>query len=226
MTPPSPSVAAPAHPGPPGATPAPGAPRWTSLQRRLHWAVALGVAGQYLLQGPMRRAVDALEGEGGGGTVGEVDALGFLVTTLHTWTGATIGLLLLWRLAVRRERARARRDGVARDGADTEAGAAVDVGAEAPDRDGPPLERARRILAAANHALLYLVTGAMVGSGALHWYAGVDAAARWHGNLKWALAGLVALHAAAAAWHALVRRDNILRSMTGRPGRAARLDRS
>ena len=212
MTPPSPSAVASGHPGPPGATPAPGAPRWTSLQRRLHWAVALGVAGQYLLQGPMRRAVDAL----GIGGEGEVDALGFLVTTLHTWTGATIGLLLLWRLAVRRERARARRGGAV---------PGADPGAAAPEGTGPPLERARRTLAAANHALLYLVTGGMVGSGALHWYAGIDAAARWHGNLKWALAGLIALHAAAAAWHALVRRDDIVRSMTGRPGRAARLDR-
>ena len=160
----------------------------------------------------MRRAVDALGVRG----EGEIDALGFLVTTLHTWTGATIGLLLLWRLAVRRERARARRRG---------AGFEADPEAGAPDGAGPPLERARRMLAAANHALLYLVTGGMVGSGALHWYAGVDAAARWHGNLKWALAGLVALHAAAAAWHALVRRDGILRSMTGRRGSAARLDR-
>ena len=172
--------------------------------------MALGVALQYALQAPMRRAVEGID-------AGGVGALDFLVTTVHTWSGATIGLLLAWRLAVRRARAREK----VRDGAS---------GAVPADRRGavPPGTgaRLRWIVAATNHALLYLVTGAMVGSGALHWYAGVEAAARWHAILKWALAGLAAVHVAAALWHALVRRDDIVPAMTGRGGPAARLDGS
>ena len=194
-----------------GASPVPAAPRWTLAQRRLHWIVALAVAGQYLLQGPMRDAVDAIE------RGGAVDALGFLVTTAHTWSGATIGLLLAWRLALRRARARER----ARERAPP-AGAVAVPGHAAP---APIATRLREAVARANHAALYLVTGAMVASGSLHWYAGLPAAADWHGALKWALAALVALHVAAALWHALVRRDGILPAMTGGRRPAARLDR-
>lgn len=189
--------------------PAPAAPRWTALQRRLHWAVAFAVAGQYLLQGPMRRAVGAIEGGG------SVDALGFLVTTVHTWSGATVGLLLAWRLALRRERARA---------AGTSTGGARDASADASEGALPVATRLRRAVATANHAALYLVTAAMVISGSLHWYAGLSAAAAWHGILKWVLAALVALHVGAALWHALVRRDDILPAMAGRRDPAARLD--
>ena len=169
------------------------------------------MALQFALQGPMRRAVDALD-------AGEVGALGFLVTTVHSWTGATIALLLAWRVALRRGRAR---DAAGREGRDV-----PDAGAgPAGPRPGLPA-RLRRAVAAANHASLYLVTGSMAASGALHWYGGVESAARWHGILKWVLAGLVALHVAAALWHALVRRDDILPAMAGRRGPAARLERS
>ena len=173
------------------------------------------MAGQYLLQGPMRDAVDAIER---GGTV---DALGFLVTTAHTWSGATIGLLLAWRLALRRARARERAASAGAGGHVGEGGGTV-PGHAAP---APIAARLRGAVARANHAALYLVTAAMVASGSLHWYAGLPAAAAWHGILKWALAALVALHVAAALWHALVRRDDILSAMAGGRRPAARLDR-
>ncbi len=172
-------------------------PRWTRLQRRLHWLVAAGVALQFLLQGPMRRTARALDADQ------PIDLTGFLVSTVHTWTGVSIGLLLCWRLAVRRARARE-----ATAGGRTSAAAA-----------GGRTPHGR--VAAANHALLYCVTGAMVLSGSLHWYAGVDAAAAWHRGAKYALAGLVSLHVAAAAWHALVRRDDVLSAMLGRANGAA-----
>lgn len=182
----------------------PRVPRWTSVQRRLHWLVAAGVGLQFLLQAPMRRAFEAI------GADAPVGATAFVVTTVHTWTGVTLGLMLAWRLALRRSRARER------------TGAA--------DASGDPREkggRLRRGVAAANHALLYLVTGTMVASGALQWYAGVDAATAWHRNAKYALVALVTLHVAAALWHALVRRDDVLSAMTARsaPEGAARLDR-
>jgi len=78
-------------------------PVWTRLQRRLHWIVAALLLGQALLGWPMAAAVERLEQVADGtATPGLGD---FLVTTLHTASGVGIGLLLLWRLRLRIERA-------------------------------------------------------------------------------------------------------------------------
>ncbi len=69
---------------------------YTVLQRRLHWLVIVLLLVQYLLQGPMRDALAAIERE---------ESLGFvhfLVTTAHTWGGISIALIMLWRWQLRR----------------------------------------------------------------------------------------------------------------------------
>jgi len=71
---------------------------YSVLQRRLHWLVALMVLLQFALQGPMRNAMAVLEQEL------SLTAMGFLVTTVHTLSGSAIGIVLLWRLHLRKKR--------------------------------------------------------------------------------------------------------------------------
>ena len=165
-----------------------GVPVWSPLQRRLHWLVAWLVLGQFLLQRPMRAAVRAAaEGEA-------VTFWQFLVTTLHSWGGAAIAPLVLWRLVLRRR-------------------------APVPVAAGRLGARAARLIGW-HHALLYVVLLVMVLSGALHYYAGSEQAARWHELGKWVLGVAVALHVGAALGHALRRGDPVLQRMwSGRAGR-------
>ena len=165
-------------------------PTWTSLQRRLHWLVALLVLGQFLLQRPMRSAVEAA-------AAGEaVTFVQFLVTTLHTWGGGGVAALVLWRLVLRRR-------------------------APVPVAAGTLGPRASRLVGF-HHGALYALLLAMVLSGAAHYYAGWEAAARWHEIGKWALAVAVALHLAGALRHAVRPGDAILQRM--RPGGGERAD--
>ena len=145
-------------------------PTWTPLQRRLHWIVALLVASQFALQGAMRAANEAARA-GDAVTFGQ-----FAVTTLHTWGGAGVALLVAWRLVLRRR-------------------------APVPVARGALGPRASRLVAW-HHRALYALLALMALSGALHWYVGWEAAARWHETGKWALAGAVAVHLAGAAVHA------------------------
>ncbi len=69
---------------------------YTKLQRRLHWLVIFLLAGQYLLQNPMRTAMEAIEN---GQTLG---FLAFLVTSIHSWSGISIAALMLWRWQLRK----------------------------------------------------------------------------------------------------------------------------
>ena len=145
-------------------------PTWTPLQRRLHWIVALIVAAQFALQGAMRSASDAAR-------AGEAVTFGqFVVTTLHSWGGAGIALLVVWRLVLRR------RSPVA-------AGAGT-LGPRA------------AAWVAWHHRLLYALLVAMALSGALHWYVGWQGAARWHEIGKWMLAPAIAVHVLGALHHA------------------------
>ena len=147
---------------------------WTPLQRRLHWIAAGLVAGQFALQGAMRAAHEAAR-------AGEAVTFGqFLVTTLHTWGGAGIAVLVAWRLALRRRRPVAVADGTL----------------------GP---RAARLVVW-HHRLLYALLVLMALSGALSWYGGVAAADRWHASGKWALGAAVAVHLLGALRHALAGR--------------------
>jgi len=71
---------------------------YTRLQRRLHWLVLVLLAGQYLLQGAMRRALSAIESEQ------TLDFSQFIVTTLHTWSGISIAMIMIWRWSLRKRR--------------------------------------------------------------------------------------------------------------------------
>jgi len=62
-------------------------------------------------------------------------------------------------------------------------------------------------------AVLYAATLLMVVSGSLYWYAGLSAAAGWHGAGKWLLLVAVALHLAGALRHWLAR-DGVFQAMS------------
>lgn len=99
----------------------------------------------------------------------------FLVMTLHTWGGAGIAMLVAWRLVLRRR-----------------APVSVAVGAL-----GPTAAR----LIGLHHLLLYALLVGMALSGALHWYAGWETAARWHEIGKWLLGLAIAVHIGGAIRH-------------------------
>lgn len=70
-------------------------PGWTRLQRQLHWWVAGVVACQFVLQEPMRSAME---------TISRNEAISFgqfLVTTVHVWGGTLILALTLYRIRLR-----------------------------------------------------------------------------------------------------------------------------
>jgi len=144
-------------------------PTWTPLQRRLHWFVAAIVLMQFLLQDAMRSATDTATG---GGRIGFID---FVVTTVHSWGGALIAFLVIYRLVLRRR-------------------SPVVVGHGSL---GPLAAR----FVQANHLLLYALLLMMCVSGVLHYHAGLEFAARWHEVGKWLLALATALHVAGALWH-------------------------
>lgn len=112
---------------------------------------------------------------------------GFVVTTLHVWGGIALAAIALWRLALRRQRPVAAGGGI--------------LGA-----------RASRLVAL-HHRLLYALLLAMALSGALHYYGGWEAAARWHRIGKWLLGAAVALHLCGALWHLARGEGAILRGM-------------
>lgn len=73
---------------------------YSATRRRLHWWVALLIAGQFLLQDSMRRAMERLDASNA------IDVSGFLVTTWHSLAGLVIGILMVWRWVLRKRSAR------------------------------------------------------------------------------------------------------------------------
>lgn len=142
---------------------------WTPLQRRLHWLVAAIVLMQFVLQDAMRSATDTAAS---GGRIGFID---FVVTTVHSWGGALIAFLVIFRLVLRRR-------------------APVVVGSGG-------LEPLAARFVQANHLLLYALLMLMSVSGVLHYHVGLEFAARWHEVGKWLLALAAALHVAGALRH-------------------------
>lgn len=162
---------------------------FSRLQRRLHWLVAVLLGLQFGLQAPMRDAVRTLTAGG------DIGASGFLATTVHTWSGGAVGLMILWRLKLRYDRR----------------------------GTGPTTAGLFGHIARLNHVALYATVLVMVTSGSAYWYFGVEPARQWHQAGKWVLAALVSLHVVAAAWHALVLRDDVFRRMTSRGGLTDRI---
>jgi len=154
---------------------------YTRLQRRLHWLVVVLLAGQYLLQGAMRRALSTIESEQ------TLNFGQFIVTTLHTWSGISIAMIMIWRWNLRKRR--------------------VPI-------NGGKASVALERWVECHHISLYVVVGVMAFSGAAHYYLHWEQAARWHELGKWVLAGLVVSHVAGAVLHA-ARGSTVLRQMMG-----------
>jgi len=157
--------------------------RYTGLQQKLHWAVVVLVALQYLLQGLMKSAM-SLEHDGL-----DLGLAEFLVVTVHTWGGAAVGAIMVYRLYLRLQRP-------------------VPVGAG-------QLRGTWLGLAQAVHWLLYAVLFFMAATGILHYYFELHLVAQWHEWGEWLLLALIVLHSAAALVHHFYKKDVTLRQMWG-----------
>jgi len=157
--------------------------RYSDLQRKLHWIIVLLVAVQYCLQAPMRAAMADLQHNV---TLSAVD---FLVTTLHTWGGAAIGVIMAYRLWLRLQNP-------------------VPVGAG-------QLSGAWRSIVLAAHWAFYGLLFFMVISGSLHYYFGWHSVAHWHEKGEWLLLGLIVVHGLAALLHRFYKKDAVLNQMWG-----------
>lgn len=141
---------------------------YTPLQRRLHWWVAGLTAAQYAMQNWL---VDAMDRVRGGQSIGLSD---FLLTNVHMLIGASVAYLVVVRLRLRRQMAKA----------------SPSVGLSSVQR-----------LALRVHRLLYAVLLGMVVTGALHYYADWSFAGQLHEWGKWLLGLLIAMHLTGAAQH-------------------------
>ncbi|MFK8080511.1 MAG: cytochrome b [Granulosicoccus sp.] len=155
---------------------------YTLLQRRLHWLVIILLAGQYVLQGPMREAISAIERQE---TLGFIQ---FLVTTVHTWGGIGIAVIMAWRWQLRQR--------------------VVPL-------NGGHMSRTQARWVRAHHVSLYAVIFLMAISGALHYYMEWHSAGRWHELGKWLLLALIIVHVLGALLH-LQQGGTVLRRMMGR----------
>ena len=155
---------------------------YSRTQRKLHWLVILLLTGQYLLQGRMRDALIAVES---GQTLGIGE---FLVTTIHTWSGISIALIMLWRWQLRKRPV---------------------------PLNGGQISPALAAFVRVHHVSLYVSVWVMAVSGAAHYYLHWQPAARWHELGKWVLMGLILVHIAGALSHA-ARGNTVLRHMMGR----------
>jgi len=158
-------------------------PRYSALQRRLHWVVVVLVALQYLLQSPMRAAMSSLHKNI------PVSGVDFLVTTLHTWGGAAIGAIMVYRLWLRRQNP-------------------VPAGAG-------QLQGKAQLVASGVHWGFYAALFFMVVTGTLHYYLGLHWAASWHERGEWLLLVLIGVHGLAALLHHFWKKDDVLRQMWG-----------
>jgi cytochrome b561 len=157
-------------------------PFYTLLQRRLHWAVIALISVQYLLHDAMHDALRAIE---------QQEPLGFslfLIVTIHTWGGATIAALMLWRWQLRKR--------------------------SVPLNAGQ-ITQQRAFWVTAHHVCLYVAVLLMALTGAMHYYLAWPLAGRWHELGKWLLLALIAVHVAGAVSH-LGRGNRVLQRMMGR----------
>lgn len=141
------------------------------------------VACQYILQSPMRSAMENLQHDV------TLSAMDFLVTTLHTWGGAAIGAIMVYRLWLRTQNP-------------------VPVGAG-------NLAGTWRALALCVHWAFYGLLFFMVTTGSLHYYFGWHSLASWHERGEWLLLALILIHILAALLHHYYKKDAVLGQMWG-----------
>jgi len=111
------------------------------------------VAVQYILQSPMRAAMSDLHHDV------NLSAVDFTVTTAHTWGGAAIGAIMVYRLWLRLQNP-------------------VPVGAG-------QLSGAWQAVVLGVHWAFYGLLFFMVATGSLHYYFGWQAVAHWHEKGEW-----------------------------------------
>lgn len=143
--------------------------RYSALQQKLHWVVVVLVGLQYVLQSPMRAAMSAYNDNI------PLSGVDFLVTTLHTWGGAAIGAIMVYRLWLRVQKP-------------------VEVG-------GGRLQGVVRLVALGMHWGFYGLLFFMVMTGMLHYYLELHWVAKWHEWGEWLLLGMILLHILAALLH-------------------------
>lgn len=119
----------------------------------------------------------------------DLSALDFLVTTLHTWGGASIGAIMGYRLWLRIQNP-------------------VPVGAG-------QLSGVWRSMAQGMHWGFYAVLFFMVLSGSLHYYLGWHSIAKWHEKGEWLLLALILMHILAALLHRFYKNDAVWGQMWG-----------
>jgi len=154
---------------------------YTQIQRRLHWLVAAMVVLQFVLHDAVLHAMDQLDN-------GQpISFSGFVATTLHTWGGAAIGALMVYRLWLRNKRP-------------------VAVGAG--EATG-----AARMAAIVLHNGFYVVLLAMVCTGVISYYFRLPISAQLHHYGKMLLMAMILLHVAAGLYHHYWKKDQVMSQM-------------
>ncbi|KQI68111.1 hypothetical protein AN189_11915 [Loktanella sp. 3ANDIMAR09] len=147
--------------------------RYSRKHMFLHWVIALLVAVQFFFAENMGAAFDAkLETASGGWTTG---------AAFHAIPGATIGLLMLWRLMIRRT---------------------TDI--PPPPTHAPELIQT---VSRATHWLFYAILIAMPVAGAIAWFFKLEWMAEVHDVTGKVLIALIVLHIAGAAYHHFIGGD-------------------
>lgn len=157
--------------------------RYSLLQQKLHWLVVALVGLQYVLQVPMRSAMANYRDQI------PLSGVDFLVTTLHTWGGAAVGALMVYRLWLRIQ-------------------TPVPVG-------GGNLKGLAMRIASGMHWCFYVLLFFMALTGTVNYYLEWERAATWHEWGEWLLLVLIVLHGLAALLHHFWKKDDVLRQMCG-----------
>ena len=159
--------------------------RYTRKHMALHWTIAVLVAVQFLAADAMGSAFDARMEAGSTGSGWTSGAL------FHAILGASIGLLMLWRLMIR-----------------------LNSDIPPPPQDEPD---ALQVISRITHWLFYAILIGMPIAGALAWFFELDWMAEVHDITGKVLLGLIALHIAGAAYHHFVKGDHqVIRRMIPR----------
>ena len=157
---------------------APGGERYTGTQIALHWAIVGLVVVQWLSHDAMEDFWDSVEDGEAGGIPDDPIAL------LHMASGASILLLMLFRIFVR-----------------------LRFGAPALPAGMPAI---LKLAARLNHFAFYAILIVMPLSGATAIFLGVEDAADLHKTLVPVLFLLIAAHLGGVAYHTFLRRDGLL----------------